>query len=46
MIPDAWIMNESDMKEQRRRVVLTACVLGAIAFLIFIAFVLSGILSS
>ena len=39
-------VNESDLKRQRRHAVMTAWVLGATAFLIFIAFILSGIFGS
>jgi hypothetical protein len=38
--------SQGDIKEQRRRAVRTAWLLAAIAALIFIAFVLSGILGS
>jgi hypothetical protein len=37
---------EADSKEQKRRAVLTAWVLAAIAFLIFLAFILSGVFGS
>jgi len=39
-------VNERNFKEQQRRAVLTAWVLAAIAFLIFLWFVLSGVLGS
>jgi len=39
-------VSQTDLKEQKRRAVLTAWVLAAVAFLIFIAFVLSGMLGS
>jgi len=38
--------SQSDVKEQRRRALKTAWVLAAIAALIFIAFVLSGVLGT
>ena len=38
--------SQNDIKEQRRQAVKTAWVLAAIAALIFIAFVLSGVLGS
>ncbi|MEE8496378.1 MAG: hypothetical protein V3S21_07860 [Xanthomonadales bacterium] len=37
---------QRDIKEQRRRAVKTAWLLAAIAGLIFIAFILSGVLGS
>jgi len=36
-------MNQRDLKEQRQRAVKTAWVLAAIATLIFLAFILSGV---
>jgi len=39
-------MNQHDIKEQRSRAVRTAWVLAAIAALIFISFILSGVLES
>jgi len=38
--------SQGDIKEQRRRVMKTAWLLAAIAALIFITFVLSGVLGS
>ena len=38
--------NQGNIKEQRRRAVKTAWLLAAIAALIFIAFILSGVLES
>jgi hypothetical protein len=38
--------SQGDIKEQRRRALKTAWVLAAVAALIFIAFVLSGVLGS
>ena len=39
-------MNQDDMRKQRNRVVKTAWLLAAIAALIFITFILSGVLGS
>jgi len=39
-------MNQRDIQEQRSRAVKTAWVLAAIAALIFISFILSGVLGS
>jgi len=39
-------MNQGDMRKQRNRAVKTAWLLAAVAALIFIAFILSGVLSS
>ena len=38
--------SHSDIKSQRKRAVKTALVLGFIAVVIFIAFILSGVLST
>ena len=46
MIAVMEMVNQGDIKEQRRRAVKTAWVLAAVAALIFIAFVLSGVLGS
>jgi len=44
--PAGEAMNQQDIREQRSRAVKTAWVLAAIAALIFISFILSGVLGS
>jgi len=39
-------VNQEDIRRQRNRAVKTAWLLAAIAFLIFLAFILSGVLGS
>ena len=46
MIQEMETVNERDLQEQRKRAVKTALVLAAIAVLIFLAFIFSGVRGS
>jgi len=46
LIQEMEAVNERDLQEQRKRAVKTAWVLAAIAILIFLAFIFSGVQGS
>jgi len=46
LIPEMEMTQQSDIRKQRNRAMKTAWLLAAIAALIFIAFILSGVLGS